>query len=70
MPLPRILTVVQARMGSSRLPGKILLPLVGRPLLVRIVERVQHAQLAGTVAVATTTDAADNTVAECCAAHG
>ena len=70
MSLPRILTVVQARMGSSRLPGKVLLPLVGRPLLVRMVERVQRAQLAGTVAVATTTDAADDAVAECCAAHG
>ncbi|MFC7669568.1 cytidylyltransferase domain-containing protein [Hymenobacter humi] len=44
MSLPKILTVVQARMGSSRLPGKILLPLAGQPLLVRMVERVQRAQ--------------------------
>lgn len=70
MPVPTILTVVQARMGSSRLPGKVLLPLAGRPLLVRMVERVQRARLAGTVAVATTTDAADDAVAACCAAHG
>ncbi|SFQ05551.1 cytidylyltransferase domain-containing protein [Hymenobacter arizonensis] len=70
MHLPSILTVVQARMGSSRLPGKILLPLAGQPLLVRMVERVQRAHLAGTVVVATTTDAADDAVAECCAAHG
>ena len=53
MSLPRILTVVQARMGSSQLPGKILLPLVGRPLLMRIVERVQRAQLATTTCATT-----------------
>ncbi|HEX8504626.1 MAG TPA: NTP transferase domain-containing protein, partial [Hymenobacter sp.] len=70
MAAPKVLTVVQARMGSSRLPGKILLPLAGQPLLVRMVERVQRALLAGTVVVATTTDAADDAVAECCAAHG
>lgn len=70
MAAPQILTVVQARMGSSRLPGKVLLPLVGAPLLVRMVERVQRARLAGTVVVATTTDPTDNAVADCCAAHG
>ncbi|GAC1600170.1 MAG: glycosyltransferase family protein [Hymenobacter sp.] len=70
MPVSQILTVVQARMGSSRLPGKVLLPLAGQPLLVRMVERVQRAQLAGTVVVATTTEAADDAVAACCAAHG
>src|SRR6476469_7826659 len=66
---PRILTVVQARMGSSRLPGKVLMPLAGQPLLVRMVERVQRARLAGTVVVATTTEAADDAVAACCAEH-
>ena len=70
MPLPKILTVVQARMGSSRLPGKVLLPLAGQPLLVRMVERVRRAQLAGTVVVATTPDAADDAIAALCAAHG
>ena len=68
--MAQILTVVQARMGSSRLPGKVLLPLAGAPLLVRMVERVRRARLAGTVVVATTTDAADDAVAACCAAHG
>lgn len=66
----QILTVVQARMGSSRLPGKVLLPLAGAPLLVRMVERVQRARLAGTVVVATTTEPADDAVADCCAAYG
>ncbi|ALW86655.1 acylneuraminate cytidylyltransferase [Hymenobacter sedentarius] len=70
MSLPKIVTVVQARMGSSRLPGKVLLPLAGQPLLARMVARVQRAQLAGTVVVATTTEATDDAVAECCATHG
>ncbi|HEX8659573.1 MAG TPA: hypothetical protein VF690_18675, partial [Hymenobacter sp.] len=55
MAAPQILTVVQARVGSSRLPGKVLLPLAGAPLLVRMVQRVQRARRAGTVVVATTT---------------
>ena len=70
MSLPKILTVVQARMGSSRLPGKVLLPLAGQPLLVRMVQRVQRAPLAGTVVVATTTEAADDAIAALCATHG
>ena len=70
MPVPNILTVVQARMGSSRLPGKVLLPLAGQPLLVRMMERVQRSRLVGTVVVATTTEAADDAVAACCTAHG
>ena len=70
MSLPKILTIVQARMGSSRLPGKVLLPLAGQPLLVRMTERVRRAPLAGTVVVATTTDAADDAIADLCAAHG
>ena len=70
MSLPKILTVVQARMGSSRLPGKVFLPLAGQPLLVQMVQRVQRAQLAGTVVVATTTDPTDDAIADLCAAHG
>ena len=57
-------------MGSSRLPGKVLLPLAGQPLLVRMVVRVLSSRRAGTVVVATTTDPADDAVAACCAAHG
>ena len=61
-----MLTLLQARRGSSRLPNKVSLDLVGRPLLVRQVERVQEASLVGRVAVITTTDPSDDALAELC----
>lgn len=70
MPTPMlIVTVIQARTGSTRLPGKVLMPLAGKPLLVRMAERVMQAPLAGTVVIATTTDPADDAVAALCAAE-
>jgi spore coat polysaccharide biosynthesis protein SpsF len=65
-----MLTLIQARRGSSRLPNKVSLDLCGRPLLVRQVERVQRARLAGRVAVITTTDASDDALAELCQQYG
>lgn len=67
---PRIVTVVQARMLSTRLPNKVMLPLAGEPLLVRMVERVQAAALAGTIVVATTTDPADDAIVRLCEERG
>ena len=62
----KLVTVIQARTGSSRLPGKVLLPLLGKPLLARLVERVQMAGLAGTVVVATTTEPGDDPLQQLC----
>ncbi|HYL05452.1 MAG TPA: glycosyltransferase family protein [Thermoanaerobaculia bacterium] len=58
----KVLVVVQARTGSTRLPGKVLLPVAGAPLLVRMLERVRAARTPTEVVVATTTDAADQPV--------
>lgn len=60
----KVLVVVQARTGSTRLPGKVLLPVAGAPLLVRMLERVLAARTPGEVVVATTTAAADQPVRE------
>lgn len=38
----KVVLIIQARMGSSRLPGKSMMPLAGRPLVARILERVQR----------------------------
>ena len=56
------LVVVQARMGSSRLPGKVALPLCGAPLLVRMLERVRAASTPFALCVATSTLPADDEV--------
>ncbi|MET0391449.1 MAG: glycosyltransferase family protein [Polyangiales bacterium] len=61
-----IVIVVQARLGSSRLPGKVLLPAAGRPLLAHMLTRVRAAQLAERVVVATTTDATDAPIVALC----
>jgi len=60
----KVLVVVQARTGSTRLPGKVLLPLAGAPLLLRMLERVRAARTPTEVVVATTTEAADQPVRE------
>src|SRR5262245_11229498 len=62
----RIGVVIQARTGSSRLPGKILLPLAGAPLLQRMIERVRGAKTSFETVVATTVDPADDPVEELC----
>lgn len=61
-----IVTVIQARTGSSRLPNKILLPLSNAPLLYRMYERVAASKLKCTIVIATTTDKSDNQVEELC----
>ncbi len=62
----KLLVVIQARTGSSRLPGKVLLPLAGAPLLERMVERVRAAKTPFEVVVATTVDPADDPVVALC----
>ncbi len=62
--------VVQARMTSTRLPGKVLLPLAGQPMLVRLLERLRRVQRAQGIVIATTTNAADDPIAALCAQQG
>lgn len=67
---PNVVTVIQARTGSTRLPNKVLRPLAGAPLLWRMVERVSAARHAGQIVVATTTEPGDDPIAELCATAG
>jgi spore coat polysaccharide biosynthesis protein SpsF len=66
----RTVAIIQARMSSSRLPGKVLLDLVGEPMLVRVVERVRRASTIDDVVIATTTDPADNPIVDLCLQRG
>ncbi|XXX82625.1 glycosyltransferase family protein [Sorangium sp. So ce134] len=64
------LVVIQARMGSSRLPGKVMLPVAGRPLLQRMVEQVAAARSPFELTVATSVDPADDPIHALCATIG
>jgi spore coat polysaccharide biosynthesis protein SpsF len=66
----KTLVVVQARTGSHRLPNKIMMPLAGKPLLLRMVERVRAARAPFELVVATTTEGADDAVRTLCRSIG
>ncbi len=69
---PRVVALIQARMGSTRLPGKSLALIGGRPLLQHVIERAQAAETVHDVVVATTWQLADRAIhdlAERCGAH-
>ena len=55
-----VLAVVQARMTSSRLPGKVLEPLGGRPMILRQLERLKSAKTIDDIVVATSRDTSDD----------
>ncbi|HWI06563.1 MAG TPA: NTP transferase domain-containing protein [Solirubrobacteraceae bacterium] len=59
---PAVPILVQARMGSQRLPGKVLADICGRPLLTWLLERLRSSQLASEIVVLTTTEPADDAV--------
>jgi len=61
--------LVQARMSSSRLPGKVLRPLAGRPLLSYLLERLVRCESLQRVVVATSADASDDPIADFCASQ-
>jgi spore coat polysaccharide biosynthesis protein SpsF len=62
----RIVTIIQTRRESTRLPDKVLMPLAGKPLFVRQVRRVQAAFFTGDVVVATTLSPADDRIEQIC----
>lgn len=63
---PKVVAIIQGRMSSSRLPGKILADIAGQPMLTRVYTRTSRAKTLDEVIFATTTDASDDPVAEYC----
>jgi len=57
--------VIAVRLGSSRLPGKAMLPVLGRPMIERMVERIARSKYVGnTIVLATTNDESDTPLEE------
>src|SRR5438045_1234432 len=70
MKKPRTVAIIQARMGSTRLPGKVMMKIAGRPLLVYLVERISRSRALDGIIVATTTNPRDNVIIEECERRG
>jgi len=58
----KVIAIVQARMGSTRLPGKSLIVIEGRPLLEHIVNRVSYSKTIDEIIIATTTEPEDKPI--------
>ena len=63
----RTTIIIQARISSSRLPGKVLKDLCGEPMLLRQIERVRQCRMADQIVVATSDEASDDPIADLCA---
>lgn len=63
-------TVVQARMSSTRLAGKVMLDILGKPLLFRQIERMSKAKYIGKIVVATSIEQEDDTIVRFCLING
>jgi spore coat polysaccharide biosynthesis protein SpsF len=61
-----ILAILQARTSSTRLPNKVLKPIIGKPMLLRQVERIKRSRLIDKLIVATSNDESDNSIELLC----
>ena len=65
-----IAAIIQARMGSTRLPGKVLAEIAGHPMLWHVVNRVREAKTLDKVIVATSDSPSDNILVASCEQDG
>ncbi len=65
----KIVALIQARMGSSRLPGKILMDINGRPMLWHVFSRLRRCHLLDDVVIVTTSESKDDDVESFCRLH-
>ncbi|EEA93264.1 cytidylyltransferase domain-containing protein [Pseudovibrio sp. JE062] len=60
-----ILAILQARLSSSRLPGKVLKPILGKPMLIHQIERIRRSKLIDELVVATSCEESDDQLEHC-----
>jgi len=60
----RVVAAIQARMGSTRLPGKVLRPICGRPTIERIAERLRHCREVDAIVVSTSVETRDDAIVD------
>jgi spore coat polysaccharide biosynthesis protein SpsF len=65
-----VLAILQARVSSSRLPGKVLMPIVGQPMLRHELDRVRRARTLDALVVATSAEPGDDPIAQLCTDAG
>jgi len=65
-----ILALLQARVSSTRLPGKVLMPILGKPILLLEIERIQRSHAIDKLIVATSTGKEDDGIVEMCSNAG
>ena len=66
----KVAAIVQARMGSERLPGKVAMEIEGKPMLAHLIERLKHAKKIDQIIIATSNKQTDDTVAQIAEACG
>ncbi len=59
-----VAAIIQARMGSSRMPGKVLLAIAGKPVLWHIIHRLRKCTTIDTIAIATSSSPVDDPIVE------
>jgi spore coat polysaccharide biosynthesis protein SpsF (cytidylyltransferase family) len=62
--------IIQARMGSSRLPGKVLMDVAGKPILQQLLDRLKPSKKINSIIVATTTNSEDDAIETFCNQYG
>lgn len=65
----RVVATIEARMGSSRLPGKVLMTVLGEPMLMHLVRRLRAVPSISNIIVATTLNEIDNPIVDFCMAN-
>ena len=67
---PKVTAIIQARMTSTRLPGKVLMEVMGRPLLSYQIERLRFSKRIDKIIIATTVNKEDTQIVELCQKEG